>query len=103
MTGLLDAVNKNSPVTIIISDNSTTGMTGGQRSQATGRIEQICTGIGVAPEHLRMIVPLRKNHEENVRIMKEEFAYRGVSVVVSARECIQTAARRKRTDSSDEQ
>ena len=39
MTGLLDAVVKNSSVTIIISDNSTTGMTGGQKSQATGRIE----------------------------------------------------------------
>ena len=48
ITGLLDAVNKNSPVTIIISDNSTTGMTGGQKSQAKGRLEQICTGIGVA-------------------------------------------------------
>ena len=44
MTGLLDAVVKNSPVTVIISDNSTTGMTGGQKSQATGRLEQICTG-----------------------------------------------------------
>ncbi len=38
MTGLLDAVIKNSPITIIIGDNSTTGMTGGQRSHATGRI-----------------------------------------------------------------
>ena len=47
MTGLLDAVVKNSPVTVIISDNSTTGMTGGQQSQATGRLEQICEGIGV--------------------------------------------------------
>jgi indolepyruvate ferredoxin oxidoreductase alpha subunit len=44
MTGLLDAVSKNSPVTIIISDNMTTGMTGGQDSQATGRLQNICTG-----------------------------------------------------------
>ncbi len=95
MTGLLDAVSKNSPVTIIISDNLTTGMTGGQKSQATGRIEKICSGIGVAPDHIRTIVPLRKNHEENVRIMKEEFEYRGVSVIISSRECIQTASRRK--------
>jgi indolepyruvate ferredoxin oxidoreductase, alpha subunit len=49
MTGLLDAVVKNSAVTVIISDNSTTGMTGGQQSQATGRLQQICSGIGVAP------------------------------------------------------
>jgi indolepyruvate ferredoxin oxidoreductase alpha subunit len=100
MTGLLDAVVKNSPVTIIISDNSTTGMTGGQRSQATGRIEQICLGIGVDHEHLKVIVPLRKNHEENVRILKEEFEYKGVSVVIASRECIQTAAKRKRSENS---
>ena len=95
MTGLLDAVVKNSPVTIIISDNSTTGMTGGQKSQATGRIEQICQGIGVSPEHMKIIVPLRKNHEENVRIMKEEFEYKGVSVIIATRECIQTATKEK--------
>ncbi|MGD0756556.1 MAG: thiamine pyrophosphate-dependent enzyme [Bacteroidales bacterium] len=102
MTGLLDAVVKNSSVTIIISDNSTTGMTGGQKSQATGRLEQICLGIGVKREHLRVIVPLRKNHAENVRIMKEEFEYKGVSVIIASRECIQTATKRKRADNSNE-
>jgi indolepyruvate ferredoxin oxidoreductase alpha subunit len=97
MTGLLDAVVKNSPVTIIISDNSTTGMTGGQKSQATGRLEKICEGIGVSPEHMRVIVPLHKNHSENVRILKEEFEYNGVSVIIASRECIQTASRRKKS------
>lgn len=101
MTGLLDAVVKNSPVTIIISDNSTTGMTGGQKSQATGRIEKICEGLGVDRKHIRTIIPLRKNHEENVRIMQEEFAFRGVSVIVASRECIQTASRRKKQEASD--
>ncbi|HUX55858.1 MAG TPA: thiamine pyrophosphate-dependent enzyme [Bacteroidales bacterium] len=101
MTGLLDAVVKNSSVTIIISDNSTTGMTGGQQSQATGRIEQICEGIGVTPEHIKVIVPLRKNHEGNVLIMKEEFEFEGVSVIIATRECIQTAAKRKRADASN--
>lgn len=100
MTGLLDAVVKNSSVTIIISDNSTTGMTGGQQSQATGRIEQICEGIGVEPEHLKVIIPLRKNHDENVSIMKEEFEYRGVSVILAQRECIQTLSKRNRTEIS---
>lgn len=101
MTGLLDAVVKNAPITVIISDNSAAGMTGGQKSQATGRIENICEGIGVAKEHIRVIVPLRKNHEENVRIMQEEFAFKGVSVIVSARECIQTASKRKKEESSE--
>lgn len=101
MTGLLDAVIKNSNVTIIISDNSTTGMTGGQKSHATGRLEKICNGLGVAPEHIRPIIPLRRNHEENIRIMKEEFDYRGVSVIIAARECIQTASRRRKAESSE--
>jgi indolepyruvate ferredoxin oxidoreductase alpha subunit len=101
MTGLLDAVVKKSPVTIIISDNSTTGMTGGQKSQGTGRLRQICEGLGVAPAHIREIIPLRKNHEENVRIMKEEFDYMDVSVIISGRECIQTASRRKKEESSE--
>ena len=100
MTGLLDAVVKNSSVTVIISDNSTTGMTGGQKSQATGRLRQICEGIGVAGEHVRDIVPLHRNHGENVRIMREEFEYKGVSVIIASRECIQTATKRKRTETS---
>ena len=102
MTGLLDAVVKNTSVTIIISDNSTTGMTGGQKSQATGRLEQICEGIGVKKEHLRVIVPLRKNQADNVTILKEEFEYKGVSVVIASRECIQTATKRKRSENSIE-
>ena len=102
MTGLLDAVVKNTSVTIIISDNSTTGMTGGQKSQATGRLEQICEGIGVKKEHLRVIVPLRKNQVYNVTILKEEFEYKGVSVVIASRECIQTATKRKRSENSIE-
>lgn len=100
MTGLLDAVMKNSPVTVIISDNSATAMTGGQKSHATGRLEKICKGIGVVPEHIRTIIPLKKNHEENVRVMQEEFDYEGVSVIISARECIQTASRRRKAESS---
>jgi indolepyruvate ferredoxin oxidoreductase, alpha subunit len=102
MTGLLDGVVKNSPITVIISDNSTTGMTGGQQSQATGRLEQICKGLGVLPEHIRSLVPLRKNHDQNVAVMKEEFEFHGVSVIIATRECIQTATRRKKSDASSQ-
>ena len=94
ITGLLDAVNDHSPITVIISDNSTTGMTGGQKSSATGRIESICLGVGVQAEHVRNIVPLKKNHAANVDVLREELEYKGVSVIISQRECIQTSARR---------
>jgi len=100
MTGLLDAVNENSPVTIIISDNETTGMTGGQTSSAFGRLESICLGIGVDPLHLRLMVPLKKNHESNVQIISEELNYDGVSVIISRRECIQTAIKHKKLANS---
>ncbi len=96
MTGLLDAVVDNSPITVFILDNSTTGMTGGQPSHALGRLVDICKGIGVAEEHIRVLKPLKKYHEENVKVMKEEIAYQGVSVVIPQRECIQTLNRRMR-------
>ena len=60
MTGLLDCVNENADVTIVISDNETTAMTGGQDSAGTGRLEAICAGIGVAPEHIRVVVPFEE-------------------------------------------
>lgn len=88
ITGLLDCVNDKSAVTIVIVDNGTTAMTGGQPSPANGRIEDICLGVGVEKEHLRLMSPFKRNHETNVKIMKEELAYNGVSVIVSRRICI---------------
>ncbi len=77
ITGLLDLVNAHSPVTVVIMDNETTGMTGGQDSAATAKLEQICVGIGVAPEHVRVIMPLPRQHAQNVEVFKEELAYEG--------------------------
>lgn len=93
MAGLLDAVNEDSNILVIISDNLTTGMTGGQDSQGTGKLEQICLGLGVAPEHLHSIDSLPKNHGEMVELFKKAIDHPGLSVVVSRRECIQTARR----------
>lgn len=97
MTGLLDAVVYNAPITVMILDNSTTGMTGGQPSHANQRLVSICTGLGVNPEHIRIIKPLKNRHQENVQIIKEELAYEGVSVIIPTRECVQTLNRRMRT------
>ncbi|MCP4313217.1 MAG: indolepyruvate ferredoxin oxidoreductase [Bacteroidetes bacterium] len=97
MTGLLDVVIEGTPVTVIISDNATTGMTGGQKSHATNRLLEICKGIGVEPNHIRMMNPLKKHHDENRAMVSEELEYEGVSVVIAQRECIQTATRRLKT------
>lgn len=96
MTGLLDAVNSKSPITVVISDNLTTAMTGGQDSAGTNKFEAICLGLGVEPEHVRVVVPLPQNMEEIRKILCEEIAYKGVSVVIPRRECIQTFTRRQK-------
>lgn len=96
MTGLLDAINEETPITVIISDNETTGMTGGQESSAVGKLEAICLGLGVDKDHLHLIIPLKKYHDENVKVMQEELKYKGVSVIISRRECIVTASKKKR-------
>ena len=93
MTGLLDCVNCKSNVVVLISDNLTTGMTGGQDSAGTGRLEAICLGLGVEPEHVRVVVPLPKNMEEIKQVLREEVAYNGTSVIIARRECIQTLKR----------
>ena len=93
MTGLLDCVNSHANVVVLISDNLTTGMTGGQDSAGTGRLEAICCGLGVDPEHVRVVVPLPKNMEEIKQVLREEVAYNGTSVVIARRECIQTLKR----------
>jgi len=96
ITGLLDAVNDKSPITVIILDNETTAMTGGQDSAGVGRLEDICKGVGVEEAHIRVIKPLKKFHGENVKIMKEELDYHGVSVIIPRRECIVTIDKRMR-------
>lgn len=96
MTGLLDAVNEKSNITVIISDNLTTGMTGGQDSAGTNKFEAICLGLGVEPEHVRVVVPIPKNMDEITRIIREEIEYKGVSVIIPRRECMQTLQRHLR-------
>jgi indolepyruvate ferredoxin oxidoreductase alpha subunit len=98
ITGLLDAVNEKSSITVVISDNESISMTGGQDSSALGKIESICLGVGVDPAHIRTIVPLKKNHDEMVRMFREEFAYDGVSVIIPRRVCIQKMSRKKRNN-----
>lgn len=96
MTGLLDAVNDQSNIVLIILDNATTAMTGGQHSSALNHLEEICKGIGVDEDHIRVIKPLPKRHEENTKVFREELEYDGVSVIIPRRECIQTLNRRMR-------
>ena len=103
MTGLLDAVNENSPITVIISDNFTTAMTGGQDSAGLNKYEAICLALGVEREHLHLVVPVPKNMEEIKTIIRKEMMYKGVSVIIPQRECMQTLGRRLRRQKQEKE
>jgi indolepyruvate ferredoxin oxidoreductase alpha subunit len=96
ITGLLDAVNDNANIVVIISDNEAVSMTGGQDSSALGKIESVCAGVGVDPAHIKVLIPLPKNHEAMVKTIEEEIDFQGVSVIIFRRECIQAASRRRK-------
>ena len=95
ITGLLDVVAEKTPVTVVIGDNLTTGMTGGQASMAVGRLEAIIAGIGVEPDHLHVVVPLPTNHKANTELLKREMEYRGPSVIIARRACVKTTVRQE--------
>lgn len=90
MTNLLDAVAHRTRLTVLILDNSTTGMTGAQPTISPGsRMADLVAGLGVEREHIRVLEAHRKNHEANVAAIREELGYDGVSVVILRRECLE--------------
>jgi len=98
VTPLMDAVAHKANMTLIILDNETVGMTGGQPTiLPSSRLEKVVLGIGVEPEHLRIITAHRKFTDENSRIIREEVEYNGLSVVIAVRECVETAKRHKKS------
>ncbi|MDK2972854.1 MAG: indolepyruvate ferredoxin oxidoreductase, alpha subunit [Candidatus Sumerlaeota bacterium] len=95
ITGLLDAIYENSPITVLILDNEATAMTGAQDSIATGRLERLVLGLGVDPEHFHVVTPLKNQHEKNVEVLERELAHEGTSVIISKRVCIQATKRNR--------
>jgi indolepyruvate ferredoxin oxidoreductase, alpha subunit len=89
MTPLVDAARENTDMTVVILDNSIVAMTGGQPTMLAGEsLSSLLEGLGVAKDHVRVIRPLPRNHEENVRVIKQEISYSGLSVIVARRECV---------------
>lgn len=90
MTNLVDAISSKSPITAIILDNSIVAMTGCQQTiLPSSKLESLLLGLGVEKEHLRVLATNPNAHEENARIIEEECNYRGVSVIVMVRECLE--------------
>ncbi|NTV82011.1 MAG: indolepyruvate ferredoxin oxidoreductase, partial [Candidatus Aminicenantes bacterium] len=96
ITPLLGAAQADTDMTVIILDNGTTAMTGGQPTYGSGeRLLRLVEGIGVPQEHIRTIEPLPKNHDKNVQIIKDEIGHRGLSVIVAVRECVQEQRKKR--------
>jgi indolepyruvate ferredoxin oxidoreductase alpha subunit len=95
---LIDAVAHNTPMTLVILDNTIVAMTGCQEPIVpSASLKSIVLGIGVDPAHLIFLPARAPKREENLAIFKQEMEYRGVSVVVFQRECLEAARKRKKS------
>ena len=94
MTGLANVAYNQSNSTIVIVDNSITGMTGHQQNPTTGYnikgdpagkidLEALCRAMGF--ERVRVVDPY--NLDQCDKVLKEELAAAAPSVIISRRPC----------------
>jgi len=95
VAGLIDIGYNGSDSTLLILDNSTTGMTGHQENPTTGvningkkvgqmDIEAMCRACAI--EHVTVVDP--NNLAQCERVIKEEMARPGPSVIIARRPCM---------------
>ncbi|MDT8340368.1 MAG: thiamine pyrophosphate-dependent enzyme [Longimicrobiales bacterium] len=96
VTPLMDAVAHRTPITVVVLDNETVGMTGQQPTVLPdSRLVPIVLGVGVDPNHVHTIEAHPRNVEAMAALLREEMAYPGVSVIVGVRECVVSARKRR--------
>jgi indolepyruvate ferredoxin oxidoreductase alpha subunit len=95
ITGLLDMVYNGGDALVVIMNNDTTGMTGGQEHPGTGRTAGGAEAPRVSIEKLCQVIGARRvreidayNLKELEKIMKEELAAPGPSVLISNQPCV---------------
>jgi indolepyruvate ferredoxin oxidoreductase, alpha subunit len=92
MTPLLDAVVADTDMTLLILDNEVVAMTGGQASVVpSSRMQPLLVGLGVNPDHLRIVRAHPRHVEEIAAVIRQEVAHHGLSVIVGVRECVEAA------------
>ncbi len=97
ITPLIDAVAANADMTLVIVDNQAVAMTGGQPTMLpSSSLKPLVLGLGVDPEHCHVLNAHHTATKANVEIIRKELEYRGLSVVIAVRECIETAKTRKK-------
>jgi indolepyruvate ferredoxin oxidoreductase alpha subunit len=97
ITALIDTVASDTPMTLIILDNSIVAMTGCQPTMVpSDRLRALLLGCGVKQEHLLELEARKHLVEENAALLKKEIEHRGLSVVVFKRECLEAARKSKK-------
>ncbi|MDH4259576.1 MAG: thiamine pyrophosphate-dependent enzyme [Gammaproteobacteria bacterium] len=97
MQGLLNIVYQRGNITVIILDNRTTAMTGGQDNAGSGRgvhgedaprvdFPQLVAALGVRPERIRVVDPYQL--PVLARTVREETEFAEPSVVIAQRPCV---------------
>jgi indolepyruvate ferredoxin oxidoreductase alpha subunit len=104
VTPLMDAVSVNAPMTLIIVDNETVAMTGGQPTVLpSSRLEKVVLGIGVPSEHVRVMRAHPRDIDKIENTLREEMEYLGTSVVILYRECLETIKVSKKRQQREKQ
>ncbi len=97
MQGLLDITYNRGNVTVLLLDNRTVGMTGGQDNPGSGRdlhgnpapkvdFVKLCEALGVKPERIRKVDPYQL--PELARALREETRIAEPSVIITDRPCV---------------
>jgi indolepyruvate ferredoxin oxidoreductase alpha subunit len=93
--GLIDAVEADTPMTLVILDNSIVAMTGCQPTAfPQAKLKSLILGTGLDPAHYLELEAKKQLIEENAAKLKKEALHRGLSVVVFRRECLEAARKR---------
>jgi indolepyruvate ferredoxin oxidoreductase alpha subunit len=98
ITALIDAVSADTPMTLIILDNSSVAMTGCQPTILPSEdLKRLILGCGVKPQRLLELEAKKQLIEENTAKLKAEIEHRGLSVVIFKRECLEAFRKRQKS------
>jgi len=101
VTPLLDAITEDTPMTLLILDNKTVGMTGGQPTiRPSSQLEGLVRGLGIPADHLHVLEAHPRHDAHNTEVLRRELDHRGLSVIIAVRECLETIKRGKQEQSA---
>jgi indolepyruvate ferredoxin oxidoreductase alpha subunit len=104
ITALIDAVAADTPMTLVILDNSIVAMTGCQETiLPSSQLRPLILGLGLKPEHLVELEAKKTLLDENAARLKAEMEYPGLSVVIFRRECLEAFRKRRKAKGAEAQ